>query len=161
MRKGDRTGQGKGKCNVEKMREMLLIVFGKRTRAWAKQREARYYQVMILYRAPRTGGTILTAGDMCWQKNLSQSHLSTTDLIRSSLRSKPGVCDESTQNNLLNHCRHFVTLFHVSFDITNSLGPFFNPIKPTVTDISHGTILFYYIAQDIIVTKLAHFFSIY
>ena len=33
MRKGDRIGQGEGKCNVEKMREVLLILVGKRKRA--------------------------------------------------------------------------------------------------------------------------------
>jgi len=33
MRKGDRVRQGEGKYNVEKMREMLLILVGKRTRA--------------------------------------------------------------------------------------------------------------------------------
>ena len=161
MRKGDRIGQGEGKCNVEKMREVLLILVGKRKRAWAKQRETRYCQVLILYRAPRAGGTILTAGEMCWQKNLSQRHLSTTDLIRSSLTSKPGVRDESTKTNCLSHVRHFATLFHVSFDITNSLGPFFNSIRPTATDISHGAILLHYISQDFIATKLAHFFNMY
>ena len=112
--------------------------------------------MLILYRAPRTGGTILTAGEMCWQKNLSQRHLSTTDLIRSSLRSKLGVRDEFTQTNCLSHGRHFVTLFHVSFDITNSLGPFFNPIKPTATDISHGAILLHYISHGAI---LLHYIS--
>jgi len=33
MRKGERIGKVEGKCNVEKMREVLLILVGKRTRA--------------------------------------------------------------------------------------------------------------------------------
>jgi len=104
---------------------------------------------------------ILTAGSMCLQKNLSQYHLSIKGLTWPSLRSNPGFRDESTQTNHLSHGSHFITLFHVSFDITNSIGPFFNPIKPTVSDISHGTILLCYISQDFIVTILAYFFNIY